>query len=471
MTLRRQPRKGFAHQDDGSHAGFVDAIGHVLRPGPNTFGVFPFDWGTLGVGTGFGRVLGTHGLEGDQFGEYRMRVEMAWCYSLADLEAEVGQDAVARVIPAADIAIMRADEKILVETNLALAHDFETWFCAAGIYRVGEVRPAKEQYARTLIGNVGFLLSNHAHAQKPRGLRSYRRWAATESLTLCAHPDVLEKVEPSPDGVEPADSNDHKCHLLEHVPPSGGPWLPSANESLMVEASNHAIRVIEHGTGDDEVFSYVEGLVTAQPLACVEVLRFEELATTSPLTDAVRQLLAKAPGDRSYGWGKREFVPTDRRRHVQRRAIRRQLIIAKPSIIDILSSSMASTHLGTYECVLKQGALKATEAICEARTREIAARLLAPSRAASEGASQLRIMELVMEYALDRRHCIVPMVIKMPFPMVQMVSLSFFTSMLRDSTNRATLVKVFKNESVRSPYSQLAPSVHSSIPLIATDCH
>ena len=300
-----------------------------------------------------------------------------------------------------------------------------------------------------LIGHVDFVITKHQHAPRPvrkTGLLGYKKWAADASLSECAHPDIQKLVVSCPD-IEPVDADDHGCHLLREVPPGGGPWLDAADEALMVEANDHVLRVIEHGTGDQEIFSYVEGESTRDPLTVVEVLTVAQLeARAASLAPAARRLLAKPVAKRAYLWGRRDFIPTDQRRHVRRRDIRRQLVVAKHAIVNLLASSIAAEHLGTFDTVLRAGELKATARVSDSIVLAIAQRLLVPSRAAAEGTAQLRVMEMIMELCADRRRCLDPLVASFPFPTTQMAALSCFAQMRRDATDRNVLVCVIESE-------------------------
>ena len=379
----RPPRKGFAYEHaSGKHAGFVDAIGHTPRAGANTYAAVVFDWGAQQKGTGRARTLRYFMQLGDEAGDYRLSMEIAWCYNYPELEKLFGAAVLPLVIPAADLAAMIADPRIYVETPEAITFDFEAWHSDATVYRVDQTIPVEDSYAFKLIGYLDYTMTKHQHAPRPTGSPTgYRRLNDTESLTDCAHPRVRPLITACPD-VSPVDADDHACHLTAEVPQSGGPILPYIDEELAVGANDHFIKVIEHGSGGNEVYSYVDGSVLADPLSCVEVFTVEQLAAEPTLSPEAQVLLAKRREQRPYLWGSREFVPGWRQRTVRRRAVRRQLIIAKPVTVDSLSASMAAEHLGTFECALRpNGRLQAMARLSESANLYVVRRLLTPSQA------------------------------------------------------------------------------------------
>ena len=117
----RAPRKGFGYDPEGHHTGFRDGVGHRYRSGTAEFVWVAFEWADQYEDVAPAYVLRYMHWPGDEYGEYRMMAEIAWCYNYRMIEAE---DFDLSVVPDAEVAALRADDKAYWLTPYKVAIEF-----------------------------------------------------------------------------------------------------------------------------------------------------------------------------------------------------------------------------------------------------------------------------------------------------------------------------------------------------------
>ena len=124
MPSLAPPRKGFAPKPN-CYLGFRDKVGHTVRPGRAVYCLAAYDkWGGLPAGEIPVRLYRLFSYPGDRLGAYRLDAEYTWTLNHSMLLA-LGPNVIGKVDE--DIlAEMEQDPRKVVETNWAVADEFET---------------------------------------------------------------------------------------------------------------------------------------------------------------------------------------------------------------------------------------------------------------------------------------------------------------------------------------------------------
>jgi hypothetical protein len=121
---KRPARKGFARYDGGLR-GWRNKVGMTFRPGKSVFVLAAHGlWAGILPGKIPARFYRSFHYPGDRLGLYRMDAEYTWCLNYPMLEA-LGPD-VMSMVPEVILAAMRANHRLVVETNWAVSDEFET---------------------------------------------------------------------------------------------------------------------------------------------------------------------------------------------------------------------------------------------------------------------------------------------------------------------------------------------------------
>ena len=120
----RPARKGFAPAKD-CHRGWRDKVGFTFRPGRAVFVIAAHDqWYDIPPGKIPARLFRAFHYTGDKLGKFRLDAEYTWCINYKMLDA-LGPD-VMGMVHHDILAAMRRDPRIVIQTDWAVADEFET---------------------------------------------------------------------------------------------------------------------------------------------------------------------------------------------------------------------------------------------------------------------------------------------------------------------------------------------------------
>jgi hypothetical protein len=470
---KRPARKGFARTED-CHRGWRDKVGLTFRPGRSVFVLVSHaEWGGVPAGKIPARLYRSFHWHGDRLGKYRLDAEYCWCLNHAMLSA-LGADVLA-MVPETVRTAMRANPRLVVETNWAVSDAFETVTGDVAIVRppldlepasIAARFPADDADAAMHVGTLRLAVTKGGALKQRRKADStwhnyaisWRGWGDDDELDDLVPPEFLSLLPSADAEMQPIAAEYGATTRFEEVAAGGGPHLEVLGEQLRIGADESRIFGVvvdaasDGGDGGNSTSRrrhvYIDGNPYADPLTGIEMLDHAELKELS--TDpATLGLLAIDDFDqRVFLNNRRELMPGWRRLTFRRSAIVAQFISVNPSLLEGASLLEDVKHLYSFEGQITPGGTfeplrRFGERLAAMRVR----RLAVERRGASLDAALGALQELLVRRAA-RLTALDPAEIRSngPWPLEYVAMLPAFARMRRSPEERHVLSHVFEND-------------------------
>ena len=283
----RPARKGFAPCDT-NYGGFRDKVGIPFRAGKSTFVLISYNkWGPLSAGKIPARFFRSFAWEGDKLGAYRLDTEYTYFLNY-EMVMALGNE-VSEKVPHDILQRMRLNSRLVLETNWAVADEFETLLGDVELRPHFKELPDNDLHAYLHCGTLllaltptGRLKVNKANYNFVTGFQEWTNGCSLDDMM----PAGLRDAMPNMTGLQPCGADySIGVRMPVQVARGGGPELANGEE-IKVGADELVVWAVEHDNvvaADDPLasfgvgYSYITGNPYDDPLTGVEMLDHERL--------------------------------------------------------------------------------------------------------------------------------------------------------------------------------------------------